>query len=372
MAEKLHTQTSEVSKTSEVLGQLHQHAALLRTSVDAAWNGRSAMYCYRDRLTQQCLSGKAIGRLKGSGELHPRKAEFKQPIRLLVEVNTKNPTAQKPVLEIIGVAMDATLQDPSAERTVPADEAQTERIEATQFQWRSGGLVAISQKVYTKVSRITISGLDAKDTLIVRGVDTTGQDITLFTPLWAHLPDAERAQTIVSRSLLDAERFDQPFGVRAFPSRSSGGKGDRGESEAEAVAMSVHLPWNHLIGEGLLSYGLRAEAARLTGHLMQAVIQCLKQNRSFYERYHAGTASGIGERGALTGFAPVGLFLQTLGVDILSAKRVRLEGKNPFEWPVTILYKGLKVVRGLESTEVVFPNGQVTTVTDPAPCIVSL
>jgi len=369
MAEKLHTQTPEVSKTSEVLGLLHQHAALLRTSVEAAWNGRSSMYCYRDRLTGQCLTGKPIGRHKGSGELRPRKAEFKQAVRLLIEVNTKNPTAQKPVLEITGQAVGATHQvssasNPPSGRVASDNDAQTEQIEETQFQWRSGGLVAISQNVYTKVSKITISGLEDKDTLIVRSVDTTGQDITLFTPLWAHLPDAERAHTIVTRSLLDAERFDRPFGICALPSLP--------DAEAESVAMSIHMPWNHLIGEGLLAYGLRAEAARLMAHLMQAVIQCLKQSRAFYESYHAETASGIGERGALTGFAPVGLFMQTLGVDILSQRRVRLEGKNPFEWPVTILYKGLKVVRGLDKTEIVFPNGQMTTVTDTEPCEVTM
>ena len=81
--------------------------------------------------------------------------------------------------------------------------------------------------------------------------------------------------------------------------------------------MSVHLPWNQLIGEGLLAYGFRAEATRLTAHLMNAVIQNLKQNRAFYQRYHAETGAGIGERNSLHGFVPVGLFMRTLGVAIL-------------------------------------------------------
>ena len=132
------------------------------------------------------------------------------------------------------------------------------------------------------------------------------------------------------------------------------------------------MPWNQFLGEGLLAYGFRNEAARLTVHVMNAVIQSLKQSRAFYERYNAETGSGIGERGALTGLAPVGLFLQTLGVTFLSPASVRLEGTNPFAWPVTIVYKGLKVTRGLDATEVVFPNGKVVTVTDPAPCVVSL
>ena len=105
---------------------------------------------------------------------------------------------------------------------------------------------------------------------------------------------------------------------------------------------------------------------------MAAVIQCLKQSRGFYESYHADTGNGIGERGALAGLAPLGLFLKVLGVDIQSPTSVRLEGKNPFAWPVKIHYKGLTVNRGLEETEVAFANGQVVKVSGEKACTISL
>jgi hypothetical protein len=142
--------------------------------------------------------------------------------------------------------------------------------------------------------------------------------------------------------------------------------------EADSLAMSVHLPWNEILAEGLLAYGFRDEAASLFSRLMRAVVGSLKQNHAFYERYHATTGAGLGERGALTGFAPVGLFLKILGVRLLSPARVRLEGTNPFPWPVTLMFRGLRIIRRLDGTEVTFPNGQVTTVTDPAPCVVSV
>ncbi|MCL4528930.1 MAG: hypothetical protein M1282_05920, partial [Chloroflexi bacterium] len=171
------------------------------------------------------------------------------------------------------------------------------------------------------------------------------------------------AQVLIGRSLLDADRFDRPFGVPAIPFVP--------DREADTVANSVYLHWNHLIGEGLLAYGFQNEAARLVAHLMNAVIDNLKQHKTFYARYHADSGSGIGERGALTGLAPVGLFLQTLGVTIFSPMRIRLEGRNPFAWPVTIQHKGLKIVRGHDQTDVSFPNGKTVTVTDRAPLIVS-
>jgi hypothetical protein len=68
----------------------------------------------------------------------------------------------------------------------------------------------------------------------------------------------------------------------------------------------------------------------------------------------------------------VDLFLRVLGVEILSGARVKLEGTNPFPWDVTVQYKGLKVMRGQQKTEVIFANGKSVTVTDIEPVIVSL
>jgi hypothetical protein len=127
-----------------------------------------------------------------------------------------------------------------------------------------------------------------------------------------------------------------------------------------------------LIGEGLLRYGFRTDAARLVAHIMTGIIQNLKQNHAFFARYHAEKGTGIGERNALSGLAPVGLFMQVLGVEIISATKVRLEGENPFPWDVTIQYKGLKVIRGTNKTEVVFANGKSVTVTSKEPMMVSL
>ena len=122
----------------------------------------------------------------------------------------------------------------------------------------------------------------------------------------------------------------------------------------------------------MLAYGFREEAARQVAHFMTGVIKNLKQKRAFYQRYHADTGLGLGERNAVSGLAPVGLFLQVLGMQVFSPTRVRLAGRNPFPWQVTVQYKGLKIVRGLDRTQVIFPNGKSVSVDDPAPCVVTL
>jgi hypothetical protein len=348
MAEKL-------ERAAEI-GKLHERAALLRSSVEAGWDPVQSLYCYRDRLTELSSPGKLIARHKGSGPMRPRKAQFAQPVRLLIEVQTEEPGACQPVVEISGLAADQPGQ--------PEEGHQRERIEGERFRWRAGGLTALSEKAYCKVSYISVSGLEEQDKLVVRSLDATGQDITLFTPLWAHVPEAGRAERVVTAAVLNEASFRGPFGVRALAALP--------DPKAEGLAMSVHLPWNQLVAEGLLAYGYLDEAAQLTGQLVQAAIHCLKQSRSFYERYHANTGSGIGERGALAGLAPVGLFLQVLGVQVISPGCVRLEGRNPFPWPVTVAYKGLTVQRGLDETVVTFPNGQSAHISGLESCTVSL
>ena len=225
-------------------------------------------------------------------------------------------------------------------------------------------MVATSQQVHEKIGRIQFKGLDRKDKVIVRRLDYTGEDHTLILPLWAGVPDKQQAKVMISRTIMDAERFNRPFGIPACPLVP--------KAEADSDCSSVYLPWNQWICEGMLAYGFHKEAAQLIVHLMAGIIQNLKQKHAFYQRYHADTGQGLGERNALSGLAPVGLFLQVLGVQVLSATRIRLEGENPFPWPVKIHYKGLKITRGLDHTEVIFPNGKSVIVDDPAPCLVSL
>jgi hypothetical protein len=105
---------------------------------------------------------------------------------------------------------------------------------------------------------------------------------------------------------------------------------------------------------------------------MTGIIQNLKQKRAFHQRYHSENGQGLGERNALSGLAPVGLFMKALGVKVFSPTRVRLEGDNPFPWPVTIQHKGLRIIRGLDHTEVSFSNGKSVVVNNPDPCIISI
>jgi len=331
----------------DALTLLHEQAAKLRKSIESTWQPRTGLYHYRDRATGLSLAGKLLVKQQGSGTISP-KLKFEQPIRLLIEVQTQSPTAKRPEIRIHQFA------------TKPPDEI----VASGSYQWRNRGSVYTTQNVFSKIAKVAVRGLSDEDTVIISTLDFTTEDHTLFMPLWAGIPDEQHAQTMIGRALLDASRFNRPFGVPACPPLT--------QPEAEAISQAVHLPWNLFICEGLLKYGFRTDAARLVAHMMTGMIQNLKQNRAFHARYHAEKGTGMGERNALSGLAPVDLFLRVLGVEIFSGTRLKLEGKNPFPWDVTVNYRGMKVIRGQEKTEVIFANGKSVTVTDPAPLLITI
>ena len=339
----------KLGKPNEETALIFAQADKLKESLDTSWNSRISYYSYRDRETGVMTEPKVIAKRKGDGSMRP-KFESETPVRLLVEIQTKSPAAKRPEVEI--------------SEYFTKSKGETEVIAGHQFQWRTGGLVATTQMTWQRVGRISVVGLEENDKINIKIVDMTGEDITLGLPLWAGALEQQRAYAMIGRNLMTADRFDRPFGMPSMPTVP--------DKDAEQIALSVSLPWNLLLAEGLLAYGFRAEATRLTAHIMNAIIQNLKQNRAFYQRYHAEKGTGIGERNSLTGFAPVGLFMQALGVTIFSGTRVKLEGRNLFPFAVTIKYKGLSIARGQEQTTVTFANGESVIVKDETPCIVEM
>lgn len=352
----LYREALTLTKIAKKLGKPDEETALifaqadkLKISLDASWNSRVSFYSYRDRETGAMTEPKVIAKRKGDGAMRP-KFESETPVRLLVEIQTNSPAAKRPEVEI--------------SEYFTKSKGETEVIAGHQFQWRTGGLVATTQTTFSRVGRISVVGLEETDKINIKIVDMTGEDITLGLPLWAGALEQQRAYAMIGRNIMTADRFDRPFGMPSMPTVP--------DKEAETIALSVSLPWNLLLAEGLIAYGFRAEATRLTAHIMNAIIQNLKQNRAFYQRYHAEKGTGIGERNSLTGFAPVGLVMQALGVTLLSGTRVKLEGRNLFPFAVTIKYKGMSIVRGQEQTTVTFANGESVIVKDEAPCIVEM
>ena len=339
----------------EPIAALEPVAENLRIALEVAWDSGEASYYDWDRDTHFSPHGEPLGARQGPGELLLRQA-FNPPIRLLLSIETNGESTRRPQVFIHG--------------TGAAGFHRVERLTDDQFKWYLGKGSLTSPKVYTAIEQIQLQGLDPNDRVSLSSAGYRSQEQALLLPLWAGIPAPERATELVLKTITDPAKYWQPFGLPACVQTAVMGS-DMDETQA-GVYQNVHLPWNALVGEGLLQYGYRAEAAELVTRLMAGVTQSLKSEAAFRQYYHARSGRGLGERNSLSGLAPLSLFLQTLGVRLISPQRVALAGFNPFPWPVTVKYRGLTVLCQKDKTVVIFPNGQTAVVDDPAPRMVTL
>jgi hypothetical protein len=335
----------------EAIPGLEALADNLRTAVEISWEPSLSIYRYWDRDTHYCTRGEVLGQRLGAGEIVLDR-QFDHPIRLLLRLRAVGEKTRPIRVYIHGITQNG--------------QHIIEPIPFHRWQWHLTNATATGERIYTYVERILIEGLEESDLFIASNVGYTGHDHSLLLPLWAGIPAKERAMALVKNTISNPNRFWRLYGIPTTPELSP--------DMANNAVFSTHvnMPWNLLIGEGLLAYGFVEEASELVTRLMKAIVQTLKQDGSFRKYYHTESGYGIGDPNSLDGLAPVSLFLDCLGVSLLSPKKVFLQGINPFPWPVTVKYRGLTVLRQLEKTTVIFPNGETITVNDPSPCIVTL
>jgi hypothetical protein len=330
-------------------GDLEDYSDKLRQAVEAAWDESGGCYFDWDRDTHTCTHGELLLEGKGSGNFFLRRS-FENPVRLLIQIRTDEAVRRHPLIFAHGKSASSN--------------NRIERIGDDQFRWVPGLGLLTGKHVYSHLQRIVVHGLEPEDQFTIRSVDFNTMDLTLLAPLWAGIPNAERAEKLIEETITFPGMFWREFGLPICP---------QPEAEMDQQACwSLNLPWNALIGEGLTRYGHRTQAAELITKLMTAVIQSLKKERAFRRSYHAETGLGQGEFNALSGLAPLGLFLDVLGVRLISPRKVGLAGFNPFPWPVTIKYRGMTIMRQKDKTTVIFPDNQTVHVTDPEPRLVSL
>jgi hypothetical protein len=345
------TRIARLLEMPEAIPGLEALADNLRTAVEISWEPTISNYRYWDRDSHFCTSSETLGQRLGPGNI-PVNREFDHPIRLLLRLQITGETTRP-----IRVFIHGTTQ--SGQHII-------EPIPPSSWRWNLKNATATGERIYTHIERILIEGLDDTDLIIARNVAYTGEDNSLLLPLWAGIPEKDRAKALVENTITNPDRFWRRFGIPAST--------DIPQEMTNEVVFSnqVHVPWNLLLGEGLLAYGYQEQVTELVTRLMGAIVQTLKKDHSFRKYYHPDSGVGIGDPNSLDGLAPLSLFLECLGVRLLSPKRVFLCGINPFPWPVTVKYRGLTVLRQLDKTTVIFPNGETITVSDPSPCIVSL
>jgi hypothetical protein len=328
---------------------LQTTALRLKAAVESTWQEKDACYHYRDRDTHETTAYELVGSRDGSGELLIHK-EFAVPVRIALQLDFTDESTRRVLVFLHGSSSSGA--------------HRIERLTAESFAWFGKHAHASTERTYIILERVEIQGLKDSDRLTIATAGLFNRDQTNLLPLWGHIPDKERAAELIQKTILNPAGFYQPYGLQIFT-----------DEPADPESGSYHhiqLPWNELIGEGMLAYGCRLETAALVERLMQGVIIALGQSGAFHRIYQADSGVGVGERNALQGLAPFRLFLDTLGVRIISPKRIFIEGFNPFPWPVTVKYRGTTILRQKDKTTVVFPDGQTLSTDKTTPSIITL
>lgn len=350
----LYQECISLSNIATTLGQieivpfLEYKMNILKDAINDLWIPDENIFSDRDRDTHLSSNINLLGKQTGSGILFLN-IDFDQFTRILFHIETDNATSRNPTIYIHGYGASGN--------------HRVEQIDGDEINWYLGTGRFTGKLQYTKISHIEIKNLNPQDILLVYNAGYRSTNYTSFIPLWAGIPDKDKAHHLIN-NLINPEMFWKPFGIPSTLQERQFGE--------ERISNLLSIQQNSIIGKGLIKYGYRSQAAALVEKLMNAVILNLKTNRNFRRYYDAENGSGIGEKNALTGVAPLGLFLESLGVRIFSAHKIAIEGVNPYTWPVRIKYRGTSILRDHEKTTITFPDGQLFENSDPEPKLISI
>lgn len=326
---------------------LIEHSEKLSSLLQIGWDGSG--YQYWDRDTHHSPTTEWLGERIGPGEVE-LSSVFESPLRLQIRIYTNQTTRPRPTILIQGLDEQG--------------KGISEELGAEHVRWSPNKGMLTTKGVFTKLETVQVSNVRAEDRVSVYVAGYRCQDISLLAPLWAELPSEQEAKQIISDRVLSRTGFWRKFGLPICP--------DASDPTIDESDSTIHLIWNSMVGEGLLTYGYRKEVVSLVTQLMSTITASLDRTGQLRRSYDANTGAGYGEINALDGLAPLGLFLKTLGVQIYSQEKILLTGLNPFPWPITVKYRGLSVLCQPEKTIVVFPDGQTTTIADNKTQIVAL
>lgn len=323
----------------EALPWLEEKKTALRNALEPAWDEKSGLYRYRDYLTHQCQEGGLIKTFLGPGSF-PCHRSFRGYQRIQLCLTPFEEHTRSITVKIIGQTAEGEI---------------TEEIGPRRWTWSMHMGRATCRNLFRGLIRVEVIGSQPNDLLSMHRVDHQMEDISMFLPLWSGMVDFSRARKMIDKAWL--ARFLMPYGPPTCRSEH--------EDPTLPNLSGVSPFWVQFVGEGLLRYGFRQEAADLFTRTMDGIISSLKRFHSFRETYHAEIGQPAGERNHLRGLAPVGLLLRIAGIEKLSKKEIILHDFNSLPLPITVKYHGMVIDCHSNFTEVRLPDGQSVQMKEP-------
>lgn len=321
----------------DLLTELEAHHRRLTGALQDTWSEATGSFHVVDRDTHRSGAGGVLATWRGAGSQAVDRS-FDPPARLIVQVACAEAGAR---------SLRLTARGRSGDRAV------IERFGAADMRWFDQHGTATGERTFTHLDSIDIDGIEAQTSVEVLAADYTRSELTHLLPLWAGVAQARQAETLIERWLTDPERYARRYGLPVIPGDDPAYRPDRRNGSG-----GVWLPGNALILSGLVRCGRRPLAAHLFQRSMEGLVTCVRKEKAFFEAYNADSPQGLGERHDVAGAAPVEALLEILGLQLVSPRRLRIEGHHPFDRPMTIRWRGLTVRRAAAVTQITFPDGE--------------
>ncbi|MDF1500643.1 MAG: hypothetical protein P1P76_09250 [Anaerolineales bacterium] len=299
-------------------------------------------YRHVDHYLDETVSGKRLGVRRGSFVLDVDKG-FALPVRTLFKIEGPEEQAREMVIRIHGRG-----------RRGPG---RVERYDFRDLAWFLDLGYLTSAKPSAEIEKIEIEGLSRKFKTTLSIGDYSRPDLTQLLPLAAGIPSAERARSLVREIIMDPERYWRPNGIPSVPANDPDYR-----PKPDEGAGAIKMLWNHWIGSGLLRYGYHQEAGELLARLMKPVLEALKSEHEFTPHYDPDGEMVFRGNGGGAGLAPLALFLEILGVELITPRKVRIRPGHPFDDSICLRWQGLEIVCEPGRTIVSFPDGGVAEV----------
>jgi hypothetical protein len=343
-ADALHHIATRIGQKS-ALKTLAAQQERLRAGLATLWQG--AAYGYRDRDTHAHTPALTLLHDVPGDEDYRLAEPLAQPSRLIVRVVGGLNHVPRLTLTVEGVSESGT--------------KISETADARAFIWHSRQGVYTTQRVFATVDKLRCEGLSRVYRISLSTPDFTRLDVNALLPLWAGgLPD-EQTRALV-RLATDRAHFWQTNGLT--PVSATDASYDPSSAKG---AGGIWMPWLTLIGEGLLRAGEEKKVAELLRAVLAMQVQVLRQERAFYQFYHADSPRGSGEKQHLGGLFPLPLFYRAIGIYIVSPGRVWTGGAFAWGRSISVTQHGVTVKRTTRKISLKFASGHKVELPGDAP-----
>jgi hypothetical protein len=341
---------AETLGRAEAVPELVARQEQLRGLLQRTWRPERRIFHRVERDTHRTSQGLTIAH--GLGPATRRASRrLSPPGRLVIRVATRAGEAHPVRVRVRG--------------RLDSGRVRVETIWPERFLWMWEVGAAVTGLVFAAVDSVELAGLAEETPWEVSGLGLEAEDLTLLLPLWAGMVEPEQAAEIIRETLLAEGRFRRPAGLTSVP---------LDDPDYRVISTdprgAVNPMLNLLLGEALVRYGFRQEAAELLRSLLHNSLTSLRREHAVFAAYDPETGEGLGRRNDVRGLPPLSLFLDILGVGLQSPDRVQLTGKSPFDGRVVVRWRGLVVDRSPAETRVQFADGSTAVVETAEPVIV--